>query len=204
MGSGFVRHLRSNVVAYIALFFALGVGTAWALDANSIKSKHIKDGQVKSVDVRDDDVTGADIDESTLDGLDADTLDGTRSCSGQILVESSEVICQLGDLKVIGTCGGNLSGTIDFETGLDANVILGARGDTVITDSDVDPGETITMITETDPEQGVPYDTSPPLTFYAYGPSGVMAGTAGLTALNQGPGLGFCFVTYAITMTPGA
>ena len=44
-------HLRANVVGYIALFFALGLGTAWALDANSVRSKHIVNGQVKGADV---------------------------------------------------------------------------------------------------------------------------------------------------------
>lgn len=35
------QHLRSNVIGYLALFVALG-GTAYALDANSVKSKHIR------------------------------------------------------------------------------------------------------------------------------------------------------------------
>lgn len=44
------RHIRSNVVAYIALFIAFG-GTAWAIENRSVKSRHIKNGQVKAVDV---------------------------------------------------------------------------------------------------------------------------------------------------------
>jgi hypothetical protein len=204
MGSSVVRHVRSNVVAYVALFFSLGLGTAWALDANSVKSKHIKDGQVKSVDVRDDDLTGTDIDESSLNGVDANTLNGTQSCQGSVEVESSEPICDLGQLQVIGTCGGNLSGSIDFDTGTEDNVTLGARGDTIITDPDVDSGETITLITESDPTPSNENETSPPLTFYANGPSGTMAGTAGLTASNNGPGDSSCIVTYAITATPAS
>ena len=47
------QHLSSNVVGYVALFFSLGLGTAWALAPDSVKSKHIKDDQVKSADVRD-------------------------------------------------------------------------------------------------------------------------------------------------------
>lgn len=56
------RHIRGNVVGYIALFVALG-GTAWALGANSVgsrqikgdavRSRHIKDGQVKMADLAD-------------------------------------------------------------------------------------------------------------------------------------------------------
>src|SRR5687768_17282878 len=45
------QHLRSNVVAYIALFFALGIGTAWALERNSVRSKHIRDAHVREPDV---------------------------------------------------------------------------------------------------------------------------------------------------------
>lgn len=52
-------------VAFVALFVALS-GTALALKANSVKSRHIVDGAVRSVDVKDDDLTGVDIDESTL------------------------------------------------------------------------------------------------------------------------------------------
>ncbi len=46
------KHLRGNVVAYVALFFALGMGTAWALERNSVRSKHIVDGQVQVRDTR--------------------------------------------------------------------------------------------------------------------------------------------------------
>jgi hypothetical protein len=52
------NHLRTNLVGYIALFFALGLGTAWALDINSVKSRHIKDDQVKTADVRDGSLVG--------------------------------------------------------------------------------------------------------------------------------------------------
>lgn len=41
----------ANVVATLALFLALGGGLAWALANNSVKSKHIKDGQVKPNDL---------------------------------------------------------------------------------------------------------------------------------------------------------
>lgn len=46
------RHLTfANIVSVVALFAALGLGTAWALDANSVKSKHIVNGQVKKRDL---------------------------------------------------------------------------------------------------------------------------------------------------------
>ena len=43
-------YIRQHHLAFLALFFALG-GTAWALQANSVKSKHIVDGQVKPQDL---------------------------------------------------------------------------------------------------------------------------------------------------------
>lgn len=70
------EHLRTNIVGYIALFsFGMG-GTAFAVEANSVTSKHIKNGQVKTADLAGgavtaarigaNQVTGAQIDESTL------------------------------------------------------------------------------------------------------------------------------------------
>ena len=79
-----IRHFRSNVVAYLALFVALCTGSAYAANQvtskdiakNAVKAKHIKDGQVRSAElgtaavtgekVADDSLTGADIDESSL------------------------------------------------------------------------------------------------------------------------------------------
>ena len=103
----------ANVVSVIALFVALG-GSAYAigLKKDSVKSKHIVDGQVKAADVADDDLTGADLQEATLDagqllarlltadgagsGLDADLLGGIPSAAF---------------LQVATQSGGDLSGT---------------------------------------------------------------------------------------------
>jgi hypothetical protein len=72
------RHIRSNVIGYLALFIALTMAPAWAagLKPNSVRSKHIVNGQVKTKDlaanavkspkVAPDSLTGADINESTL------------------------------------------------------------------------------------------------------------------------------------------
>ena len=60
MIAGIRRRLTyANVMATIAVFLALGLGTAWALEKNSVESQHIVNGQVKGVDV----------DESTLKGV---------------------------------------------------------------------------------------------------------------------------------------
>jgi hypothetical protein len=57
-------HLRSNAIASLALFVALGGTGAWA--AGQIGSNEIKDESVKSRDVQDDALTGDDVDEATL------------------------------------------------------------------------------------------------------------------------------------------
>ena len=47
------EHFRGNVVGYVALFMALGMGTAYALDRNSVESKHIAPAAVKLSDTND-------------------------------------------------------------------------------------------------------------------------------------------------------
>lgn len=46
-------YLRGNLLALVALVLALGLGTAWAsgLAPNSVRSRHIKDGQVRAPDI---------------------------------------------------------------------------------------------------------------------------------------------------------
>jgi hypothetical protein len=56
----------ANVVSSLALFLVLAGGTALALSANSVTSRHIRNGQVKSVDLQNGGVKGVDIRESTL------------------------------------------------------------------------------------------------------------------------------------------
>jgi hypothetical protein len=52
------NHIRSNVIGYIALFISLTIAPAWAatLTENSVKSKHIKDGQVKTQDLAEESI----------------------------------------------------------------------------------------------------------------------------------------------------
>jgi hypothetical protein len=72
--NGVITHLRRNVIAYLALFAALGGTTAYAatkltskqIAKSAIKSKHVKDGQLTGLDVKDNTLTGSDIDESSL------------------------------------------------------------------------------------------------------------------------------------------
>jgi hypothetical protein len=53
------RLTYANVMSTVAVFLALGGGVAWALANNSVRSKHIVNGQVKKGDVANDDTAGA-------------------------------------------------------------------------------------------------------------------------------------------------
>lgn len=50
MFASFIAYVRRHHVAYIALLVALG-GTAYAIENDSVRSRHIKDNQVKPVDL---------------------------------------------------------------------------------------------------------------------------------------------------------
>jgi hypothetical protein len=52
MGRFQPRLSYANVMSTLAVFLALAGGVAYALDRNSVKSKHIKDGQVKLADAQ--------------------------------------------------------------------------------------------------------------------------------------------------------
>ena len=59
--SGVRAHIRHNVIGYLALFLTLSIGTAWALERNSVRSKHIVNGEVKTVDLGPESVTNANV-----------------------------------------------------------------------------------------------------------------------------------------------
>ena len=65
MLAGIGTYIRQHHIGFLALFIALG-GTAWALEANSVKSKHIVNGQVRSEDIGDGEVVAADVDTTSL------------------------------------------------------------------------------------------------------------------------------------------
>ena len=112
MDGRIARHIRSNVVGYVALFIALGgVTYAAGLAKDSVKSKQIKKGAVRSEEVKDDTLTGVDINESSLtlagetaqalldklktvdgegSGLSADSLDSLDSSNLYTKAESED------------------------------------------------------------------------------------------------------------------
>jgi hypothetical protein len=121
-------HIRSNIIGYVALFFALSTGSAVALSgSNTVYTDDIVDNQVYSADVRNDtltggglaaadlkpssvgtsevvnnSLTGTDVSESSLGEVpsasNADTLDGVNSTG----FFSSNGGTLGGDLLVVG------------------------------------------------------------------------------------------------------
>ena len=65
------HHLRSNAVGYAALFVALTASAyAAGLPKDSVKSKHIKDGQVQEADLAADSVDGSKVADGSLSNAD--------------------------------------------------------------------------------------------------------------------------------------
>jgi hypothetical protein len=67
------KHIRSNVVGYLALFFALSGGVAWATHpggANTISSADIINGEVRNADLGTDAVASGKIDDRQVKNAD--------------------------------------------------------------------------------------------------------------------------------------
>jgi hypothetical protein len=58
---GIQAHFRQNVIGYVALFLSLTLGTAWALENNSVRSRHIVNNEIRSADLADGSIEPADL-----------------------------------------------------------------------------------------------------------------------------------------------
>jgi hypothetical protein len=107
------EHLRGNVVGYLAVFLALSGGAyAAGLDANSVRSRHIKDGQVKTADLAAEAVTadkvgldalgGVQIDESSLAKVPLAEAADSATNAAQLGGQAPSAFQQ----RVTGTCTG--------------------------------------------------------------------------------------------------
>ena len=61
------KHLRGNLIAYVALFLALGTGAAWAVDRGSVGSREVANKSLRGIDLERGAVKGVHVDEGTLD-----------------------------------------------------------------------------------------------------------------------------------------
>jgi hypothetical protein len=74
---GVLAHMRHNVVAYVALFFALTSSSALALDGmNTVFSDDIVNGEVKSVDIGNDEIQSGDVKDGTINTFDVHSFLG--------------------------------------------------------------------------------------------------------------------------------
>jgi hypothetical protein len=74
MRSRLVRYFKDNVVAFLALFLAMGGTSAYAV--NTIRSTDIVDGEVKSADIANQSITSADVQDGAINTYDVDTILG--------------------------------------------------------------------------------------------------------------------------------
>ena len=168
------QHIRSNLIGYVALFFALGLGTAWASHLE-VLSSDIVDGEVKSQDlgfnsvrsgkVLDNDLTGNDIDESSLATVpNADKL-GNRTASTYLAADglsasqivaagTSETVVSIfatgGSFALHYTCPsnpGSTNGTVFFVNGTPGTANLF-----------IDYGASNPAFAQLDPENGIDPD----------------------------------------------
>jgi hypothetical protein len=77
-----LAHVKGNVVAYLALFVALGGTSAYA--ANTVFSTDIVDGQVKSVDIGDGEIGSADVKDNSINTFDVHSFLGVDIVDGTI------------------------------------------------------------------------------------------------------------------------
>jgi hypothetical protein len=75
-------YFKQNVIAFLALFVAMGGTGAYA--ANTIGSSDIIDGQVKSVDVGDAEIKSADVKDQSLTTFDVSTFIGADIVDGSL------------------------------------------------------------------------------------------------------------------------
>ena len=61
VATGIGRYVRQHHLGLLCLFLIIGGGTAWALERNSVESKHIVNGQVKGPDLADGIPSGVEI-----------------------------------------------------------------------------------------------------------------------------------------------
>jgi len=82
MRSRLPRYFKDNVVAFLALFVALGGTSAYA--ANTVFSTDIVDGEVKSVDIGNGEVGSADVKDNSLNTFDVHSFLGVDVVDGSL------------------------------------------------------------------------------------------------------------------------
>jgi hypothetical protein len=92
-------YVRQHHLALLCLFLIAGTGTAWAIERDSVKSKHIVDDQVRAADIDNVDVLEA------TGALDVDDSDSEPGPTTDTLVSTAE-------FELIGSCEESPAGTL--------------------------------------------------------------------------------------------
>lgn len=118
MTRGFLRFLRGNTIALLALFIALG-GTTYAavsLPANSVGAKQLKKNAVINKKIQANAVTGAKVKNDSLTGADIlesslGTVPSATNAASAANANALDGIDSTGFLRSNATAGGDLAGT---------------------------------------------------------------------------------------------
>ena len=115
-------HIGRNMVAYVSLILALGLGSAWAaieLGRNQVKSKHIAPGQVKRADLGRNAVTSAKVADGSLRRADFAAAQLPQGPPGEDATSLFAYIRDAGDLNLPAAVhyGSGVSGVTDADPG---------------------------------------------------------------------------------------
>ena len=114
-----IRHLRANVIAYLALFVALGWTGAYAaqkVGKNTVKSKQIKDGQVKTQDLASGAVSGSKLAPGavTPQTIDDGSITGAKLADGAVtgakVADNSLTGADVDETSLMGVNAANVGG----------------------------------------------------------------------------------------------
>jgi hypothetical protein len=156
------NHIRSNVIGYVALFFALSTGSAVALSGSNtvqsddlgpgsqVKAADVADNAINSADLVNNSLTGTDINESTLQGVNAATVGGGTVCDGVVELSTTpsnnpvnQVVCTAGPLSIRATCtsAGQTNAALAIENSADNSfyTISGGAEDADWDNAEADP-----------------------------------------------------------------
>jgi hypothetical protein len=163
------RHLTyANVMSTIAAFAAIGGGVAWALEANSVRSQHIVNGQVKRADLKDKAVRASKVKPNALDASHLAGVEELASSGLKVVdippLEDSAFVSLLTTpaFDLFGECvdagGGNLLATLKVE-GNDDGWSFDGDGSNGSTDSTGLPVNARQLIVEAGPTAGSHFAT---------------------------------------------
>lgn len=144
------KHFQSNVVAYLALFVALG-GSAWAVAANSVGTKQLKDNAVSAKKIKKNAVRTPKIRDGAVSAAKlADGVVGATVRGFNYQTPASGTTATLFSLQGLTVTANCASGRVDARTSVDDAYISSVwvtPSDVSVGDADKDFDTTDTFLT---------------------------------------------------------